>query len=250
MTAIDRVTKSICKDLLLDTYAINQELLIASKSQYPNGDHICAYWISGETNAFTDHGCTLNMIDSASRHLTDTRRDTVNRILQHHGMSLVGNALVKPITQSIGKAFIDFCDAVGRIASCVYDIHSSADNALKYRLSTILKSPELANWQVHQPWYYSDIDPDRLWPVEWRITDHSRERHFFTVHSSSRVNSVAAVVNYLRSNEIVVPTMVLLERADAIGRKGVRRLQQISDELVFEGSVVDQSRIFDWIQAA
>ncbi len=252
MTAIQDIAHAICPSAILGAYERSGRVFIASTSQYPNGDHICAYLDDAPAGAaFSDRGFTLRSLLDAGVELSAHRWNTIRYILASHDMLLHENTLRMPIVgEAFAPAFAAFCDAIGRISTLEFEHQPQLRSLYQPKVDFVLRRRLEPQFKIDRKYYDPKLDPDHLYPVHWALFAQRKRKHVFLIagHDSSLL--MPATVHFFASHGIKAPTLALVAPGLQLRPRQISRIQHVAQELLFQDIEQNEDRVVQWAQQA
>jgi hypothetical protein len=87
--------------------------------------------------------------------------------------------------------------------------------------------------QILRHWTDQQFDRKSSFPVDYRLNGLGEARHLFHVLTSEKATLISAIAGFLRTHNIYVPTMSIVDPDAKLGEHHLDRLQLASTEIKF-----------------
>jgi hypothetical protein len=230
---IDRLRKRLCRDLLADVGEVDGRSVAVTTFTYPNGDSINLYFGKrGDDLVVSDEGATIDFLRSQDITLTEERRDCIAAMCEPFAATVEGPRLVRNFQmEGLGAACVGLAQAATQVASLFYQAKPNLRSPLPVTVHRILRERVARTRGIEEDWVARRFDHEAAYPVDYRANGVGEPRHVFTVTSPKKAVLVSAVVHFLRSHRIDVPTMTIVDPEADLDRPDINRLQLASTEL-------------------
>jgi hypothetical protein len=232
---IEGLKSRLCRDFIVDVDEVAGRPVAITTLDYPNGDSINLYFDRrDEQYVVSDEGATVDFLRDQHIKLTDERRDTIDAMCEPHQVILEWPRIVLPFDPAdVGPACLTLAQVASQIAAIHYHSNDNLRSPLPLTVNRILRERVEPVRGVERRWVAKRYDPKEAYPVDFRVNGVGKPRHIFSVTSARKAVLVSAVVHFLRSHGIDVPTMTIVDTEAKLSRPDVNRLQLASTELRF-----------------
>ena len=232
---IEGLKKKLCRDLLVETDQTDVDTVAITSFSYPNGDSVNLYFSGfGDTLAVSDEGATVDFLHAHNIELPADRRDTIKTMCRPYEVEFATPVLRRFFQMpEIGPASMALCEAITRVAAISYQAVPQLRSSLPLAVDTLLRKRVMPRRGVERQWIAKRQDPKGSFPVDFRVNGLGEPRHIFSVTSSSKSILAVAVVNFLRSHRINVPTLAIVDLEAGLGPRDTNRLQLTVSDLSY-----------------
>lgn len=234
-TLIDKVRDRLCRDLLAEIGQSEDQGFAITSFAYPNGDSVNLYFDDlGDELAVSDEGTTLSFLRQQNVEITADRNEIIRSVCRAHEVEYQTPRLVKRCDlKSVGAASLELCEAVTQIAAIYFHAPGALRSPLPVAMDELLRKRVEPKRRVERRWTDRRHDPKGSFPVDFHVNGLGPPRNIFAVTSRSKSILVTAVVHFLRSHGLKMPTMSIIDPSAHLGPRDVNRLQLASTELRF-----------------
>lgn len=229
------IKSRLCSDFVVEIDESEGQSAAITSFSYPDGDSVTLYFqdVDGMI-AVSDEGATVSFLKNQQVELTPERREQIKVMCLQHGVSFQESRLVKQFPpEDAGSACLSFCEAVTRVSSIHYHSSSQFRSPLPIAVSKLLHVKVEPVREVTRKWTDPQFDRKGSFPVDFHVNGIGEPRNIFYVTSAGKGLMVSAVVHFLRSHLIDVPTMTIVESDIPLGNRAIDRLQLASTEIRF-----------------
>jgi hypothetical protein len=197
----------------------------------------------------SDRGITLLKVKQSGVDLTQSRLEWIGTICGLHGLKSVSGAFSKTINAiTSGADCLSFCEAITRISTLEYDAHHRQKSMLPMLIEGLLKQRLNPDRKIWRNWTAEEHDFKKSFPVDYRFNGTRAARHLFHVMSDEKATLISAVSGFLKTHNIYVPTMSVVDQNLELGIHQLDRLQLASTEIKF-GFSGNENQIVEFANA-
>jgi hypothetical protein len=231
---IEKIQSQLCADLLTDIDVAEGLAVAITSFMYPNGDSVNLYFEDHDGEfVVTDEGATVDFLRSQHIEMTSERKQLI-RVMCGVDVEFQSPRLVKRFDPAIaGPACMAFCETVTRVASIFYHSSGLSRSPLPMVVDDLLRKRVSQVRHIDRGWTYKRFDTKGSFPVDFRVNGLGPPRNIFSVTSASKSLLVTAVVHFLRSHGLDVPTMTIVDPDANLSPRYIDRLQLASTEIRF-----------------
>ena len=229
------ILPKLCPDFALESHGDAPIPFIVTPMFYPNGDSINLYFrVKGKQVFASDEGTTLDAISGGTIGFSDERRKIAGMICQRTNTNFVGSTISKSIrSRFVSEDCIVLCQAISMISGLYFQQDQNQRSKLSSEIETILEKRVKPKRAYVKHWKDSKIDPAGAFSVDFHFNGELPARNLFYVTTSGKALLVTAVVHFLRSHKIKVPTLSVVDNDADIKGKQIDRLRFASDDIIF-----------------
>lgn len=223
---------------------------IATGLIYPDGDSINIYLQSSPARGsrITDRGTTREKLASSGVRLSSGHAGAINYIQNRFDVTLSDGVVSKLVTCDLGRSAIEFCEAISYLSGLAYHKESKKRSDFDQEVEEFMRSEVGPKRKYQTQWTAKGVDPNGVFPVDFRINDRGRPRNIFSVHTPAKSDLVAAVTGFLGMKGLRSPSMAIVDQNSEIGPKKAERLSLVSDDWCV-GVDANRQRIIDFALA-
>jgi hypothetical protein len=231
---IEKIQSQLCHDLLTQVDVAEGLAVAITSFMYPNGDSVNLYFEDhGDEFVVTDEGATVDFLRSQHVDMTFERKQLI-RVMCGTDVEFQSPRLVKRFDPVVaGPACMEFCETVTKVASIFYHSAGLSRSPLPMVVDDLLRKRVAPVRHIDRGWTYKQFDRKGSFPVDFRVNGLGPPRNIFSVTSASKSLLVTAVVHFLRSHGLDVPTMTIVDPDAKLSPRYIDRLQLASTEIKF-----------------
>lgn len=232
---IKSILATMSKPLVVESVLDAPTPFVVTPMFYPNGDSINLYFRRDGKRLFaSDEGTTFDVIADGPAGVPDDRRRIIKAICNRTEVEFDGTEIRKPLRQStIAEDCLVLCQAISTISGLYYQQERTERSKLPREIERVLKHRVKSKREYVRNWRDQRHDPDGAFKVDYHFNGQLPARNLFYVTTGNKALLVTAVVHFLRSHGIKVPTLSVVDHAARIEQRQLERLQFASEDIVF-----------------
>jgi hypothetical protein len=236
MLQIKKIPSLLPSSLVSGVHEVGGGTCIITPLYYPNGDSINIYFRKTDEGILaTDEGATTDNLAQRGIKLTKERREIVEMICRARGASFLKPDITRMVKErSLSADFFSFCQAISDVSSLHYHaMHHKHSTQFHEKVDSLVRKKIEVSRKVEREWTDPAIDPKGSFPVDYHLNGGGPPRNVFCVTSGGKALLVTAIAHFLRSHDIDIPTLAVVDSSANVKGRQLDRLQFASTKLIF-----------------
>lgn len=181
----------------------------------------------------TDEGHTLMFLSYYDINMdAPTRQNILERALSYHGARLEEGriSIDAENERDLAGAFYDIVQTISKVSDISMWTRERAKSLFmeEFRQAIVEMTP---SYEREFDYYRTDVDPGRLYKIDCRIRVSDKKDVFvFAVNSENKGKETVITILSLEKNKIIMPTVVIYENQEEIGKKTISKISDAADK--------------------
>lgn len=231
---IDDLARHLSSQIVVEVSPDRQ--YISTGFIYPDGDSVNIYLSQKRENGtVSDGGTTCEKLADRGISLRKGHKSVVDFIQNRFGVQVVSGVVTKDLSseEDYGQSCLAVCEAVAFLASLSYQKTESRTSQFQIEVDRFMDERISPKRQFERKWTDARVDPNGVFPVDYRMNGAGTPRHLFAISSGGKTELVAAVTSFLKLNGVGIPTVAIVDPESTLGDTKAHRLELVLDAIYF-----------------